>query len=72
LHRMRHGFEDEYNSEDYLAVLEQVSPQFLCHEWRLTLHRFSTCTTPINDTSLAEIRKRNPNSHCKNGECVID
>jgi regulator-associated protein of mTOR len=21
---MRHGFEDEYNSEDYLAVLEQV------------------------------------------------
>ncbi|KAI5786219.1 raptor N-terminal caspase like domain-containing protein [Pyronema domesticum] len=22
--RMRHGFEDEYNSEDYLAVLEQV------------------------------------------------
>lgn len=22
---MRHGFEDEYNSEDYLAVLEQVS-----------------------------------------------
>lgn len=23
-HRMRHGFEDEYNSEDYLAVLEQV------------------------------------------------
>jgi hypothetical protein len=23
---MRHGFEDEYNSEDYLAVLEQVWP----------------------------------------------
>lgn len=24
IYRMRHGFEDEYNSEDYLAVLEQV------------------------------------------------
>jgi hypothetical protein len=31
-HRMRHGFEDEYNSEDYLAVLEQVSVQFLSHQ----------------------------------------
>ena len=26
MYRMRHGFEDEYNSEDYLAVLEQVCP----------------------------------------------
>jgi len=49
--RMRHGFEDEYNSEDYLAVLEQVRAFYLrrphesnggCTGFLYVLHRQAT------------------------------
>lgn len=69
---MRHGFEDEYNSEAYLAVLEQVGASCLlgCRNLNFRDNRFFICTTPINATK-PEANPRRKHFHSKNGVCVI-
>ena len=47
----RHGFEDEYNSEAYLALLEQVGEfvTLLVYDaLRIYIYRYFTCTIRIN------------------------
>lgn len=62
---LRHGWEDEYNSSEFLGQLNSVYFPILCHIYRIwfanTYCRLFTCTSPINDMRVVESRKRATN-----------
>lgn len=81
---LRHGWEDQYNSNEYLSILTSVSkhihrklspgaerkPNTMRASTKLPSHRLSTCITPTNDMKLVGFQKQ-IHTHCKNGECGI-
>ena len=54
LMHMRHGWEDEYTSNEYLSLLNSVRHFAPYLNLLLTSCRRSTCTTPTNDTTPVE------------------
>jgi hypothetical protein len=60
---MRHGWHDEYTSNEYLSLLNSVCTSTYSSEANLTHNRLSTCTIPTNDTTPVEF----PNQVQKHG-----
>lgn len=55
---LRHGWEDEYNSSEFLGHLNSVHPHMLFGlDLANAFSRLFTCTTPINDTRVVESQK---------------
>jgi hypothetical protein len=69
--KMRHGWEDEFTSHEYLSLLNSVNvPVQRRHVSHLTLSDFrpSTCTSPTNATRLVASLETNPEpGQTKNG-----
>jgi hypothetical protein len=59
LWRMRHGWEDEYTSNEYLALLNSVGPMMPANTPPLTDQcRRSTCTIQTRDMTRADYRRK--------------
>lgn len=55
---MRHGWHDEYTSNEYLSLLNSVGALVHRFNQHLMNNRPSICTTPTNGTILAEFLNR--------------
>lgn len=74
---LRHGWEDQYNSSEFLGLLSSVSFRISAAMVRSSFHityfsttlRLSTCISRTNVTRLGESpRKTHKSSHQRNGE----
>ena len=64
---MRHGWHDEYTSNEYLSLLNSVCTPVRLEISHLMNNRLSTCITPTNDTILVGY----PNQGLKHGPTQI-
>jgi hypothetical protein len=60
LWRMRHGWEDEYTSNEYLALLNSVRSTTLVNVESAKLFRLSTCTILTRDMKQADYPRKAP------------
>jgi hypothetical protein len=60
---MRHGWHDEYTSNEYLSLLNSVCTLIYLYDGYLMYYRLSICTIPIKDTIPVEY----PNQVQKHG-----